>query len=237
MRRKRNRRVPNWPVILWAITALNVVFGLAYSRATAATIIKVTGARSEDHAQITKDSQFLRDVPCFRANKALFEEKIRFLPHVKSAELRRNLFGRAEILVQLRTPVATVGSNSLLDEDGVVYFAAPPPEQMPRIELDAGLSATAGFGSLYPLAKASDLAREVASRASLRGATIVLRRTGSVALKVVDGPVIELGRLEEIKQKMKAYDEQFAINSQLLEESLSLSFVDPARPTQKKKSK
>lgn len=236
MPKKRKRKVLNWPPILWTLVVLNVALGFMFSRATAATVVRVYGALDQDRAQITRDLQFLKDRPCLRVDKATMEEKLMFLPHVKSATLDRNIFGRAEVRFKQRVPVALVG-NSLIDTTGVVYSGPVPATQLPSVMYPPGMQISGGITSTMPIGKVVELATQIASRPVLRSATIEVRSGGSVCLHVKQGPKIELGRIEDLEQKLKAFDEQLRLNPFLLEESSSLSFVNPNQPAQKKKLK
>jgi len=238
MRKRRARRRLNWGPVLWLFFVVNVAAGLTWSRATSAQVVRVYGALPYDEARISQQAQFLKDVPCLRVDKARIEEKVGFAPEVRTVELRRNVFGRAELRVQYREPVARLAGSTTayLSDEGVLFTQSVERTDLPSLKLDGELDANLAYASPWPLGRLVQVAKEATLRESLQNAEIQVFRSGAVCLNLQTATRIQLGPLEAIGEKFKAYDELLQSNPNLLKDASELILVAPSRPAFKKRT-
>jgi hypothetical protein len=212
-----------------------MIVGLMFSPATAIRNLKVVGSWSNDQTRISREAQFLSSVPCFRVDKAKFEEKLMFPSEVRAAELHRNIFGRGTAVLSYRKPVAKV-ERAYLDEGGVLFTTQREFEELPTVRFVAGPSFGLALGSTLPLKALAGVAREMSQREALRKAEIELRSDASVCLNLEDSVHIEMGPLERLDDKFKTFDGLLASNPNLLIEAKTLILIAPDQPAIKKKS-
>lgn len=238
MPRKRKRRKPNWPPILWSLFAVNLVIGLMFSKSTAMRTLKVVGARPSDAARIKREAQYLKATPCFRVDRAKFEEKVGFPSFVEVAELSRNIFGRGTLTVRYRTPVASVSGseNIYLDASGQLFSDSLEVRPLPSVRFQMGLSPGVSLASSAPLLQGAKVAQELFERPTLVDAEIDVRDNGSLCLNLGTNTVIELGPFERISEKLATFDGLLASNPKLLEEAKVLILMAPDQPAIKKKN-
>ncbi|HMS55756.1 MAG TPA: hypothetical protein PKA27_10180 [Fimbriimonadaceae bacterium] len=238
MARKRKRRKPNWPPILWSLFVANLIAGLLWSKATSVRTLKVVGARPSDESRLKREAQFLRQIPCFRVDKAKFEEKVGFPSFVEVAELNRNVFGRGTLTIRYRAPVASVSGSpkTYIDKSGQLFVDTTEVLAIPSVRFQMGLSPGVSLASSAPLLQGAQLARELFERPTLVSAEIDVRDNGSLCLNLGTNTVIELGPFERINEKLATYDGLLASNPKLLEEAKVLILMAPDQPAIKKKN-
>ena len=138
-KRRRSSRIA-WETVLGILFVANIFAGLYASRLTSLIKIRVEGAMPEDKARIRAILERTHSKPALQLNRRATESAILSKGEVLSAEMTRNIFGRALVKVKYREPVAAIKgmANRVLAIDGVVFdthrnVSGLPTFSMPEI--------------------------------------------------------------------------------------------------------
>jgi len=228
--KKRNRLRP--APFLWIFLFLNILFGLVFSRMTSAVNVRAASVPAYDQTRVKGILAKLRDVPCLQVNPKKIETEVMALPDVDKAELTRNIFGNALLLIRYRSPVAVLSGqqNVVLSTDGVLYKATELPGDLPVLKLPKGGPPTlVGYGGNWQPGSLAALA--VYSRQNYPKTDVVIQvsERGVVCLNIGSGRVI-LGSCDDLDLKLKTLESRLQKNPQELSEEDELNLTVPSFP-------
>lgn len=239
-RRSKPRRSIAWGRLFAFLTIVNVAAGLLFSRATAATKVTVTGGDAVDSQFLFLISQSLKGTPCLRVQPFDVEDELVTNQRIGNAKLRRNLFGRAQLSLKYRTPVAlVVGSKQVvLTSDGRLVDWGGGREsghlnvtvELPPEALRAQVGVCGSWDS-QSVAKAcefvaSSVAKELQSKVSVES-------TGKVSLNLPDGSRAILGFPDDLDEKFGRLVELIGTH-QRSQNRYEFNLTMPTRPVVKR---
>lgn len=229
--RKRRGKV-RWDRLFLLLLTINVVAGLAFSPATAATKLKVVGGTKADAAIFFSAAQTLKGQPCLRVNAAAFEDRIMGSPWIRRATLGRNLFGRAELKVVYETPVGRISGSKqmVISKEGKLFGVALASPSLPLVELPA--SAVSAHGTIvgpWPASQVADLCQRSQKLESSGEVTVRLDGTGKVSLKLGSASIL-LGFPDDLDEKFGRLQEFLVSKPDFASTRSELNLVMPSRP-------
>lgn len=233
MARRRKRRKLKTGVILWALVIVNVALGLAFSPITAATRIRVVGAKPSDAERISKELQWLRDKPCLAVNGLSVEEQILRRPDVKSTELSRNIFGRGQLVVTYYEPVALVDGtkNTVLTDGGFLCQMPDVPEGLPTLKLFPDCARPSlGMSTSWEPARIADVCLRAVQQGIVKNLSITVTVGGLVCLNSGETGRIVLGSPYDLDEKFGKIQTILASQPDLLAQGKELVLIAPSKP-------
>ena len=206
MARKRRRRKIKAGPILWALLVVHVAVGLLFSPVTAATRVRVVGAKRSDETRIERELQQLKDKPCLSVNGRALEEQILARPDVRTAELSRNLFGRGELVMSYYEPVALVNGtkNVVLTDAGFLCATPDVATSLPMLNLPTeAWGASFGLSGVWEPRSVAEVCERSLKQGIIKNLSITVTMGGSVCLNSgVTGRVM-LGAPDELDEKFE----------------------------------
>ena len=230
---KRKRSI-KWSPVLWTLFLMNTTLGLCFSRATSAVKVQVIGARDGDQSRIRKELvAMLKGTPAMRVLRNLLEEKLCFPTFVRSCRLQQNVFGRANLQMEYREPVARLSSmdSVYLSTDGVFFAQVGIDKVLPILDLGL-LPDCPNLGAVSRF-ETEDFAKASRSIAIVGGfEECIVRSSGSEGLSVTAkeyGEVV-LGSAGELEQKIAKLKEIIADPHREIGPKSKLNLVSPTHP-------
>jgi hypothetical protein len=166
---------------------------------------------------------------------AQLETELARLPEVKSAQIHRNMFGRALVRIEYRRPIAGVvgATNVAMDDQGVLYATKQSLDGLPRIDPPPHtLGANLAFAGVWPAEVVVQLCEDLATDKTLAGTEVQVDGNGRLSLgKGASGQVI-LGSLEDINTKLNVLRRLLSADPDLLSKVKELNLTDPKHPVQ-----
>jgi hypothetical protein len=234
--KKKKRKAINWPVVIWTLFVLNVLWGLLYSPLTSIRHMRVVGAQPHDAQRIDSLAQNLRGRPFARVGAAQFESAVLGQRDVYDARLSHNLFGSALVKVTYRQPVAVLGSDphTYLDGQGVIFGSPEEITGVRRLDLDPAYAQPGVALTLpWPSQQVAELCIKLNSFDQLRDAAVHLDTTGRLLISREDNHAIDLGGTAQLDEKLAKLKSILEADPQLLDHVQSLSLADPTHPASK----
>ncbi|MBI5707777.1 MAG: hypothetical protein HZC36_12405 [Armatimonadetes bacterium] len=239
MRRRRRRRAPiSFSQFLWVCVIANVAAGLWWSSATSVRRVKVEGAPEKLRPLIESELAKLRAVPSMRVNPRAIETRIQALPSIRTADLRRSVFGSGTLaLVAMKAAGRLAEPPGLyLSDRGEVFRSPEPVEGLPLVSVPATAHApqlalggrwNAGAAALICLACADY------KLAGARGAAarVVIEAGGGCRVELPGRARVELGSAAGLKGKFAKLQSLLQRNPSLLDQNSAINLVSPSRPT------
>lgn len=234
MARKRRRRLKAG-FVLFVLLLASTTAGMLVSSATAVTKVRVVGAKPWDHERIEKALQPLKGVPVVKVVPERIETELLQLSAMRSAELSRNLFGRAVLKLEYREAVARLESPAGVgfDRTGELFSAPDLDPELPVIVPPAaGWENELTVASSWPKRRIAELAEEVSGIFPGEGFTVTLDTPSGVCLNMRSGTRIEFGVPDDFPQKIDKLREIAGERSDLLTTLELLNLRVPENPTQ-----
>ncbi|AIE88151.1 cell division protein FtsQ/DivIB [Fimbriimonas ginsengisoli] len=224
-RRQRLRPAP----FLWLFLIVNLGFAAVDSRVTSVTHVEVHGARTDDRPRIDAILSELRGVPARRIHWRALETAVLREPSVRSVEFTRNSFGRGDLWLAYRQPVARfVGRPDFgLDAQGVLFVSPGISRDIPTLKLpNGGVPTLLTQGGNWDAVRIADLAQKIRAFSGSSGVGIEVDERGVVCLNMSAGRVV-LGSCDDMEKKLSALKAHLADLSQVQE----LNLTRPDVPT------
>lgn len=231
-KRRKRRRSIRWPPVLWTLFLADVCVGLALSPVTGVTHVRVEGARDFDRERVARLLQDLRDVPCLRADAYAVESRFLLLPEARSAELSRNVFGRAVFSVSYHEPVArVVGYPSVaLSREGILYHAERLSAGLPRLKIPASASAPHLALCLgWDGRSLSYVCLKLRTIEHMENAVVEVDSRGALCLNSGIGSRIVLGPSERLDEKLEKLAAILRERPGILQQVTELNLISPAQ--------
>lgn len=233
-----------WSGILWFLVVVNLAAGFCLSPATGLKSVSVKGASPEQSLLIEKRLQPWSTILWVWQSRAAMETAILADNRLESAKATSNLFGRGQVVVERRKPVARVndrdaqsGQSSTgfaiyLDRRGTLYRdEATISFKGPGLTLPAGAKAPQlTVVPSWPLTSVANVA--VKSQAFLGELPfkVVLDERSVLSLQVVDGPQIVLGTESDLDEKFDVLERAFREEKDKVLRYKSINVSAPDRP-------
>lgn len=231
-RNKPKRRPVPWLPIVAVLLLGNVLLGLRFSPMTNLRVIRVEGAARNDQGYfehlLMKESG--KRALAIRPNDVL--ARCYQLSAVRTAEFRRNVFGRGLLMLQYRTPVAVIqGTTAMMDSTGAMFHTSQSASNLPTAVVPAD-SHQPGFALLRPfdwegLAKVCVFVEK--GWPNYRG-TVVMDDNGSMCLNRGSDGRIDLGDSRSLDGKLSQLSGMLKTNSGIFQSPAVLNLVDPNHP-------
>lgn len=239
MRRRRRRRAPvTFPQFLWVCVIANVAAGLWWSSATSVRRVKVEGAPEKLRPLIESELRRLKGAPSLRVNPAAIETKIQALPSIRTADLRRSVFGSATLaLLAMKAVGRLAGAPGLyLSDRGEVFRSPEPVEGLPLVSVPATAHAPQlALGGRWNARAAAQICMACADTklAGVKGAAarVVIEAGGGCRVELPGRARVELGSAEGLKAKFAKLQSLLQRNPSLLDQNSAINLVSPNRPT------
>ncbi len=218
--------------MFWALALLDVGAGLAFSPVTAADRVRVEGGQDFDRQRLARILSTLRDVPCARVNGYEIESRVLDLSEVKSANLSRNVFRRAVLEVEYRTPVARIFGNPgvALGSEGAVFVCRRSLRGLPLLKTPASAHGSCvAFCSPMKGETLAYVCEKVKSMDQFRAGTVEVDSKGSVYLHNGFGARVKLGPSERMEEKLAKLAEILRERPEILRQVKDLILISPSR--------
>lgn len=202
------------------------------SSLTSIRTVRVEGAYPYDQERIRYITSRFRGIPALRVSPWSVESQALKNPAVKTADFRRNIFGRATLKVTYREPVAELSTikGAYIDAEGQL-FELPYSFDVPKVSIPESVHSE-GFTVVraWNVKGLADVCRRVHKSGLGKDVGIVLDSSGSVCLNTGSSAQIWLGDLSRLDDKFHVLEEQLSINPKLLEQSKEIRLTNPDRP-------
>ncbi|MBS1718421.1 MAG: hypothetical protein JSS72_11895 [Armatimonadetes bacterium] len=226
-KRRRKLRIEVW---LWAGILLNVGFGIANSPITSITRLRVLGVQNYDRQRVEEYAKGLTDEPALRDDPRQFETNILNASEVDSVDFRRNVFGRAELKIKYRVPVAGIEGRTALDDQGMLYRTRQDLSGLPTVVLPPS-SSSMMLASTLPTGEIAKFLMKLPS--FLKGADTVvsLSPKGAICLNRSGIARIQFGSERDLDEKLQVLQAKLETNPDLLTKSKEVNLVSPKYPS------
>lgn len=244
---KRKKRVVRrkWNVvaILWLLALVNIGLGIGLSPVTGLRSVGVTGAEAEQIPNIQKRLQVFRSVPWVLQSRPAMATAILADNRIASATVSSNIFGRGQVVVTNRVPVAKVQRElkpeqpapaweTYLDKHGVLFGGNTLEQTLPQLKLPANsnqLNLT--IGSVWPLPSVAQAVTRVSNVLPELPSTLVLDDQSVLSLQVTAGPKIILGTDDDLDRKFQVLERAFRDDPDRMKRVKVVNVSAPDRPT------
>jgi cell division septal protein FtsQ len=239
-KRRRRRRLNPTPILVLLLLA-NIGCGLAFSPITSAIKIRVFGAPDWDRDRIQQVLSSIQDRPWLSVQPEAAETELLTVGAVRSADLRRNLFGRGELHMAYRNAVATLSNptNVALDGDGVMFTLHGPKPEVPVLTPPEGIwtNEMTMLGS-WPVERLAQACVEASKLFPGQDVSVDASSPSGVCLNNVSGASVELGVADDkLPKKFEALRKMIARQPDLLATLSSLNISVPESPSSKPRKK
>ncbi|HVT13428.1 MAG TPA: hypothetical protein VHE55_14270 [Fimbriimonadaceae bacterium] len=230
-RKRRRTKIKPGPILALGIIVVFVT-GILYSPLTSLSVTTVVGAHASDEGEIQGILSVLNGIPWIMVNPRWVETRVQRIEAVDHASYSQNIFGRGNLQIFYRVPVARIKANIPigLDATGVMFKTdelsdALPVVLRPDSARDLPITAASGF----PSTSVADLAQKAQALAPQGKLTIWFNKEGALCLNMGTGLVI-LGSCDDLDEKLHALKEILDDQPGLLAKLESLNLTEPTRP-------
>jgi len=212
----------------------NVYAGIKWSRLTAITKVRVVGALPEDQQRISDELGAFANIPALQVNPRKVETQLYGRSAVEKVSVSRNVFGRAVVELEYRTPVAQIGGTggAALSEDGVVFQAIQPLKELPIVELPPeAIVPVLTVAGPWQSGDVGNLAAQVNQIGGTESKTITASENGGLCLNIGSKFAVQLGLPDRLGEKIDYLRRKLDEDPGLLTSGKTLILVSLDRPT------
>jgi len=228
-RRKSRRRLNPGPIFV-LLLIVNLVMGYAYSPLLSTVKVRALGVPEWDRARIGETLKKLQDKPWSKVDEGKLEDEILEEPAVRSATLKRNLFGRAELRLTYRVPVAVLArpNNVGIDKEGVVFALHEPAPNLPTLipPSNAWANEMTLAGS-WPRTRIMDVCEAMPEIFPQQAISVNAANPDSVRLNNGSAATIILGGTKDLPKKFEALRKLLRNQPELLQNVGSINVSSP----------
>lgn len=232
MPKRRRRKLKPAPILVLLLAA-SVVAGLDASPITSLSRARVVGAEPFDRPKIEGIMSSLAGKPIGQVDTRLVESGALESPEVAKAEYRQNLFGRSELKLSYRKPVARMEGrpNELFDEDGVLYSSRQATGVLPLLRLpEDSLGPKLTFADGWPKGRVAYLCSHIPKEIARDSLVVEVQERGGLCLNMGQQQQIVLGSEDQLDEKIAKLESLLEGNPRLLAEIKELNLTAPSRP-------
>jgi len=232
MRRRYRRTKLRWKPILSVLLVINVAFAVSLSRITSVRHVELKGVIPEDRERIKGILAGLQGIPFTKVREQQFETEVLRDSAIKSADLKHNMWGGAELVVSYRWPVARIAGNPRLglDSEGVVFDSPNIPTDIPAITIaDSGPPILVTIAGDWDATHLADLAVKVRAIPAAAGVSIDVDQRGEVCLNMNSGRVV-LGSCDDLDEKLAVLQKRLIAKPEELSQVQRLILTKPDAP-------
>jgi cell division septal protein FtsQ len=220
---------------VWSLALVGVLgAGIYTSKLFQIRVVRVEGAQPWDEPRIRKLIQSLQGKPALQIQALAVEQQVEWEPAVLRSEFRRNLFGRARLVLWYRTPlvwyVDARGTRRALARDGTAFELRGDP---PRLELDRKLVEGGSNLSIFSerrLGSVLELAEKMQKWLPQQQGKLTILSSGGLSFKAAEGAEVEFGDRDRLDEKVEALRRSLEAEPDLLQRARSVNLVVPDRP-------
>jgi cell division septal protein FtsQ len=231
---KPNRRPLTIEAILLVVLILIVASGVMYSPMTSIVRVNVIGAEQFDRRHISAILAALQDVPYARLSPRLVESAVLETPEVHDAVFSRNIFGRAQLSVTYRKPVAKLVGDDLLclSDEGVVYPDHQVAPGLPLVQAPDSLRNPAlTFAVEPPLVALSQVCAQLPSQVDKSQTVVLYNPDRGLCLNVGNGSsTVVFGSADRLDEKLQKLSGLLQQSPDLFRQCLTVNLMAPENP-------
>jgi cell division septal protein FtsQ len=210
----------------------NVACAAVNSRITSVRTVEIHGARPDDQPRLAAIVGELQGVPFVRIHWRALETAVLREPSVRAVDFTRNPFGKADLWVAYRKPVARLQNrpNIGLDETGVLFAAPDIPRDLPTLKLpNGGIPTLITQAASWDAVRIARLAVDIRAFPGADGVGIEMDDRGVLCLNMSAGRVV-LGSCDDMDKKLSVLKERLSQLSQVEELNLTRPDAPAAIP-------
>jgi|GEM_PF-3453879 len=223
-RRKKSGLGLGWVGFLWIVAVVNLGIGVFFSSVSGLHHVTVKGLRSDAELKdVKKRLAPWADTPWIRQSRPAMETAVLADNRLAGATIKSNIFGRGELTVVHRKPVAriespvsadpkkVVDSAIYLDSSGVLYRDSAAIEFVgPNLVVpEAARVPQMSIVQTWPLNAVAEVSVKGQGLLQELQFKVVLDERSVISLQVVDGPQIILGPESDLDDKFAILDRAF----------------------------
>jgi len=212
----------------------NVAAGMLFSPMTSIVRAHVVGAEPWDQGRISALMTSLEDVPYERVSPRLEESLVLAAPEVQDAVFSRNIFGRSELRVTYRQPVAKIVgfAHLCLSDDGVLYPSRQTLPVLPQADLPDGVeNPSLTFAVEPPLAALSQICAQLPSQMDKSQTVALYNPDRGLCLNVgSSSSMVVLGSADRLDEKLQGLSRLLQQNPDLLQQNSMVNLMAPGSP-------
>ncbi len=233
MRRKRRKQSINWGLLIGVALVANIVAGVFASRLTSITRVRVTGVQDSDRSRVRAILQRIHSQPALQVNRHQTESELLSKSAIVRAEMTRNIFGRANLSLVYRRPIAAMSSSvgAALGRDGVIFQTDQDLSGLPRVTLHKkAQTVTMTLAGTWRTREVAGMADRLGELSMQHPVEIVVFESGGLCLNIGSKFRVELGSEEMLEEKLAFVLKQIADDPALVESGKTLNVVKLDRP-------
>lgn len=230
---RKPRKPIAWDRWLWAAAAVNIAVGLLYSPVTSLRSVRVTGAFREDENRIAEALQSAKGKPFAQISDAGITGSLYNMEKVASVEISRNIFGRAVLKISTPVVIARVEGydNLALIQNGELRTGLPFPKNAPSVSLaESFLSPMPAMVSLLPASEIAALVEKTRQKWPNQDWMVHVDEGGVLSLRKDKGPVVVLGVVHKIDEKIVALEQLLDSQPDLVKKRVRITLTEPSAP-------
>jgi hypothetical protein len=235
MARRRKRPQFAWERALGVLLVVNLVTGLYASRLTSLIKIRVEGALPQDKPRIKAILERTHSKPALQLDRQTTESAIMEKSEVESAEMTRNIFGRARVVVRYRDPVAKiVGSKMAISEGGAVFQTDKDLDDLPTFAMPSfAMKPIAGIVGPWQFRSVGALAKGIRGIGGPETVQIQITEDGGLCLNIGSKFAVDLGLPERLDAKVDFLKKRIEDHPEILTSGKTLVLVSLDRPSER----
>lgn len=214
---------------------VNVAAGLFFSPMTAITRVRVLGAEPFDRPRLEGLLTAYAGKPVASITPRVVESGVEEAPEVRDVDFTRNWFGRAQLKITYRKPVAKIsGTKALyLSDEGVTYTSRQRIPPLPSAELpESANSAALTYAIEAPLQPLGELCAHIPAPIDTTSVTALYHPEKGLCLNTGESSALVIfGPAENLDEKIAGLSKILQDNPNILRENLELNLIVPERAT------
>ncbi len=236
MARKRKRRTLKPAPVLAFLLLANIGLGFSYSRITSATRARVVGAAPFDRPRLEEIMKRMADRPVGGVSPRRVETEALKIPEALDADFARNIFGRAELKMRYRVPVARLDGHpdQLMDEDGSIYASRQVVQGLPTLHLpEEDSQPSLSLVNSWPSQAVATLCKRIPRQLPRETCVVEVLSKGGLCLNIGQSGRVVFGSTGQLDEKLNRLETLLKGNPQLVTEIKEINLTAPSKPVMK----
>ncbi len=219
--------------LFWTFLFIAIIWiGANYSPLTRINQLTIVSDAKEDIPRLKSVISKYKNLPAMQLPVVEIKTEVLRNLRVESVKFQSNVFGRAELAVKYRKPVAKISNvpSYFVDEHGVLF---PSKDHKPNLTIVTNLQQIHPILCLSDQSELSDLAR-LAAKLQVRipklAGNLDLDAAGRLFFQVSGKSKIVFGRGERLDEKIAVLTKTLAEDPNVLEKAKEINLVEPEAP-------